>query len=314
MRIKMFAVAAVAMLLALFAVGCGDNTTVGKGNPDVEEAQRGEALPENAFRMTLYPKYAPITCENFLSLVSDGFYDGLIFHRVVEDFMAQGGDPQGTGMGGSKQQIKGEFSSNGVKNTLSHTRGIVSMARSSAPNSASSQFFICYSDKDTFLDGNYAAFGKVTEGMEVVDDFLKVKRVKGSDGAVSKPTSPIKIKKATVMSNDADGNPRVQFIMEDFLSGAETVPATTATTTAQTTTTTTTTTLTAVSVDTAASSDASASAESTAAESTTAAAKSTTAAAETTTAAESTSAAAESTTAAEIRGGIAETTSSAAAS
>jgi len=313
MRIKMFAVAAVAMLLALFAVGCGDNTTVGKGNPDVEEAQRGEALPENAFRMTLYPKYAPITCENFLSLVSDGFYDGLIFHRVVEDFMAQGGDPQGTGMGGSKQQIKGEFSSNGVKNTLSHTRGIVSMARSSAPNSASSQFFICYSDKDTFLDGNYAAFGKVTEGMEVVDDFLKVKRVKGSDGAVSKPTSPIKIQKATVMSNDADGNPRVQFIMEDFLSGAETVSQVTTTVALQTTTTTTTTTLTAVSADTAISSDASASAESNAAESTTAA-ESTAAAAETTTAAESTSAAAESTTAAEIRGGIAETTSSAAAS
>ncbi|MBR7085420.1 MAG: peptidylprolyl isomerase, partial [Oscillospiraceae bacterium] len=102
------------------------------------------ALEENAFIITLYPDTAPITCENFEKLVSEGFYNGLTFHRVVDNFMAQGGDPEGTGMGGSEQTIKGEFASNGVENNLSHQRGIVSMARSQDPDSASSQFFICY--------------------------------------------------------------------------------------------------------------------------------------------------------------------------
>ena len=123
---------------------------------------------DNSFVITLYPDVAPITCENFEKLVKDGFYDGLKFHRVVEDFMAQGGDPKGDGTGGSTDTIKGEFSQNGVENTLSHTRGVVSMARSNDPDSASSQFFICYGD-ESFLDGQYAAFGKVTEGMDVVN-------------------------------------------------------------------------------------------------------------------------------------------------
>ena len=120
----------------------------------------------------LYPDKAPITVENFLSLVNRGFYNGLIFHRVIEGFMIQGGDPEGTGMGGSGKNIKGEFSANGVKNDLRHERGVISMARSQNPNSASSQFFICHAAAK-HLDGQYAAFGKVIEGMDVVDEIAK---------------------------------------------------------------------------------------------------------------------------------------------
>ena len=110
----------------------------------------------------------PITIKNFKKLVSEKFYDGIIFHRVIADFMIQGGDPTGTGFNGSDEEIKGEFQSNGVKNNLSHTRGVVSMARSNDPNSASSQFFIVHEDS-TYLDGNYASFGKVFAGMSTVD-------------------------------------------------------------------------------------------------------------------------------------------------
>ena len=124
------------------------------------------------FIIELYPEYAPQTVQNFVDLVTDGFYDGVGFHRVVEGFMAQGGDPEGTGMGGSGVQIPGEFAANGfTQNTLSHTRGVISMARSQDPDSASSQFFICYDDA-SFLDGQYAAFGKVIQGMAVVDAFI----------------------------------------------------------------------------------------------------------------------------------------------
>lgn len=120
-------------------------------------------------KLELYPETAPITVANFEKLVRQGFYDGLIFHRVIEGFMIQGGDPEGTGMGGSKERIKGEFASNGVANDLKHTRGVISMARSQNPNSASSQFFIMHRDAP-HLDGSYAAFGKVVEGMDVVDE------------------------------------------------------------------------------------------------------------------------------------------------
>ena len=124
----------------------------GKGNIKIE-------LDENA---------APLTVQNFKELVQEGFYNGLIFHRVISGFMIQGGDPTGTGCGGSSKNIKGEFLMNGVNNPLSHTRGVISMARSNNPDSASSQFFICHEDAK-FLDGQYAAFGKVYEGMDVVD-------------------------------------------------------------------------------------------------------------------------------------------------
>ena len=120
-------------------------------------------------KIELYPDKAPITCENFINLVKNGFYDGLIFHRVIENFMIQGGCPQGTGMGGPGHTIKGEFSSNGVENDLKHTRGVISMARSKLNDSAGSQFFIMHKDSP-HLDGQYAAFGKVVEGMDVVDE------------------------------------------------------------------------------------------------------------------------------------------------
>lgn len=152
------------------------------------------------FVIELYPEYAPETVENFISLVEDGFYNGLTFHRVMPGFMAQGGDPEGTGFGGSEKKIKGEFAANGFKqNTLSHTRGVVSMARSQDPDSASSQFFICYSDEDTFLDGNYAAFGKVVEGMDVVDSFCNVEIKKTARGEASIPATPIVIDTMTVV-------------------------------------------------------------------------------------------------------------------
>jgi peptidyl-prolyl cis-trans isomerase B (cyclophilin B) len=121
---------------------------------------------------------APITVSNFKKLVEKKFYDGLIFHRVIAGFMIQGGDPQGTGCGGSDQQIKGEFASNGVNNALSHKRGVISMARSQMNNSASSQFFICHADA-TFLDGNYASFGEVVKGLESVDKIAATKTDSG---------------------------------------------------------------------------------------------------------------------------------------
>jgi len=116
---------------------------------------------------------APITVANFKKLVGQGFYDGLIFHRVISGFMIQGGDPEGTGMGGSKENIRGEFKINGIMNPISHVRGVISMARAQNPNSASSQFFICHADAK-FLDGQYAAFGKVIEGIETVDKIAQV--------------------------------------------------------------------------------------------------------------------------------------------
>ncbi len=124
-------------------------------------------------KIELYPDKAPLTAANFEKLVKDGFYDGLIFHRVIPGFMIQGGDPEGTGMGGSKDKIKGEFASNGVRNDLKHTRGVLSMARSMMKDSASSQFFIMHQDAP-HLDGEYAAFGKVVEGIEVVDEIASV--------------------------------------------------------------------------------------------------------------------------------------------
>jgi len=127
-------------------------------------------------KLELNAEAAPLTVENFLSLVKEGFYDGLIFHRVIPGFMIQGGDPLGNGMGGSEKKIKGEFAANGHPNPIRHTRGVISMARSMDKNSASSQFFIMHAD-GFFLDGNYAAFGKVVEGMDVVDAIAEVETV-----------------------------------------------------------------------------------------------------------------------------------------
>ena len=139
---------------------------------------------------------APITVANFEKLVKEGFYDGLIFHRVIAGFMIQGGDPTGTGMGGSEETIKGEFAINGVNNPIRHERGVISMARTQVPDSASSQFFICHADA-FFLDGQYAAFGKVVDGMDVVDRIAKVKT--GFSGPHQNvPETPVLIKKIAV--------------------------------------------------------------------------------------------------------------------
>ena len=138
----------------------------------------------------LYPEIAPETVENFLNLIEKKFYNGLTFHRVIKGFMIQGGDPNGNGTGGSDENIKGEFAQNGVKNTLSHTRGVISMARSMAYNSASSQFFIMHKDY-TGLDGAYAAFGKVTSGIEIVDKICEDVKIEDDNGTVKKENQPV---------------------------------------------------------------------------------------------------------------------------
>ena len=143
-------------------------------------------------KIELYPDAAPITVANFEKLVSQGFYDGLRFHRVIKGFMIQGGDPMGNGMGGAKEKIKGEFAANGVNNPIKHTRGVVSMARSMMPNSASSQFFIMHQDAP-HLDGQYAAFGKVVEGMDVVDEIAETKTDRSD-----MPLEPQVMKKVTI--------------------------------------------------------------------------------------------------------------------
>ena len=140
---------------------------------------------------------APITVENFAELVNKGFYNGLTFHRIISGFMIQGGDPQGTGMGGSDKEIKGEFAANGVKNSISHTRGVISMARATAYDSASSQFFIVHQDSK-FLDGNYAGFGRVTSGIEIVDKICADTKVEDNNGTVLKANQPI-IEKITMI-------------------------------------------------------------------------------------------------------------------
>lgn len=144
------------------------------------------------FKAELYPEIAPNTVNNFISLINNNFYDGLIFHRVIKNFMIQGGDPQGTGMGGPGYSIKGEFSSNGFKNDLAHKSGVLSMARSMMPDSAGSQFFIMHKDSP-HLDGEYAAFGKVIEGMDIIDKIANVK----TDRA-DRPVEEEKMKKVTV--------------------------------------------------------------------------------------------------------------------
>lgn len=133
---------------------------------------------------------APITVTNFIHLAEDGFYDGLTFHRIISGFMIQGGDPMGNGTGGSDEEIKGEFSSNGVENNISHTRGVISMARANDPDSASSQFFIVHEDS-TFLDGDYAAFGHVTEGIEIVDRICEDIKVQDDNGTVAPDDQPV---------------------------------------------------------------------------------------------------------------------------
>lgn len=163
----------------------------GKHNVKIEIEDYGDITLE------LDADVAPITVTNFINLVNDKFYDGLTFHRIISGFMIQGGDPEGNGTGGSDKEIKGEFSANGVKNDISHKRGVISMARAQAYDSASSQFFIVHEDS-TFLDGQYAAFGHVTDGMEVVDKICEKVKVEDDNGTVLSKNQP-KIKKIVVI-------------------------------------------------------------------------------------------------------------------
>lgn len=192
-------------------VSCADNTdrnpAGGTSAPGATSSDTSGSSKENimvqiemenggVIKMELYPEIAPITVENFVNLVKDGFYDGLTFHRIIPRFMIQGGDPNGDGSGGSGKTIKGEFAQNGVTNTLTHTRGVVSMARRSYPfDSATCQFFICNADSP-HLDGGYAAFGKVVEGMDVVDQISAV-----PTGAGNRPITPQVMKKVTIIDN-----------------------------------------------------------------------------------------------------------------
>lgn len=188
----------------IFSLGaCGYNTTSSKlsvtprpssspepsANPDLTRTHIVIETDKGTIKAELYPDIAPITVENFQNLIDAGFYDGLTFHRVIEGFMIQGGDPLGNGTGGSEKTIKGEFSSNGVENNLSHERGVLSMARSSSKNSASSQFFIMHEDAP-HLDGEYAAFGKVTDGMDVVDKIATETPVEDENGTVTPENQP----------------------------------------------------------------------------------------------------------------------------
>ena len=152
----------------------------------------------DGIKAELYPDIAPNTVNNFISLVNKGYYDGLIFHRVIKNFMIQGGDPEGTGMGGPGYAIKGEFNLNGFENNLKHERGVLSMARSFMPDSAGSQFFIMHQDSP-HLDGQYAGFGKVIEGIEVVDKIAEAKT-----NRQDRPKKDIKIEKATVETYGID--------------------------------------------------------------------------------------------------------------
>jgi peptidyl-prolyl cis-trans isomerase B (cyclophilin B) len=159
-----------AALLLLGLTACANKDSGNNGEAVMVEITMRDG---GVIKLELYPDVAPITVENFTKLANEGFYDGLIFHRVIKGFMIQGGDPEGTGFGGSDTNIKGEFAVNGVANNISHVRGVISMARSRSYNSASSQFFIVHQDA-TYLDGQYAAFGRVVEGMDVVDAIAEV--------------------------------------------------------------------------------------------------------------------------------------------
>lgn len=175
----------IALVGVFMVTGCGKTEYLtGKINVEIEVKDYGTIAVE------LDADEAPITVTNFVDLVEEGFYDGLTFHRIIDGFMIQGGDPNGDGSGGSGRTIKGEFSSNGVDNSIDHVRGVISMARSSLPNSASSQFFIVQEDSP-HLNGEYAAFGHVTSGMEIVDAICEDVQVEDTNGTVLPENQPV---------------------------------------------------------------------------------------------------------------------------
>ena len=191
-----------AALLVLSLAGCGKTSVVGitttSKTPAANEESQGvgthhaeiDIQDYGTITVELDGDIAPITVQNFMDLANDGFYDGLTFHRIIAGFMMQGGDPNGNGTGGSENTIKGEFSANGVENPLSHTRGAISMARAQDMDSASSQFFICHADS-TFLDGQYACFGYVTDGMDVVDAVCEAAQPTDDNGTIPADQQPV---------------------------------------------------------------------------------------------------------------------------
>ena len=193
---------AVMLAMVLSLCGCGKTQTAQSTQPAAESAKAAvepftkvrhaeiTVKDYGTIKLELDEGTAPITVENFIKLAKDGFYDGLTFHRIMDGFMIQGGDPLGNGTGGSKDKIKGEFTSNGVNNPISHVKGVISMARANDPNSASSQFFITVADS-TFLDGSYAAFGRVTEGQEVADRIAKDAKPVDNNGTIPAAAQPV---------------------------------------------------------------------------------------------------------------------------
>ena len=190
----------IVLILSMTAllVGCGPQESVSQPEQELPDTINAAITLENGgvIELELYPNIAPQSVCNFAYLARQGFYDGLIFHRVIEGFMIQGGDPEGSGMGGPGYGIKGEFSANGVENPLSHERGVISMARSNDPDSGGSQFFIVHQDND-FLDGSYAAFGKVTKGMEYVDEIAETPTDESD-----RPLEEVRIKTITIDGPD----------------------------------------------------------------------------------------------------------------
>ena len=187
---------AVMLAMVLTLCGCGKTQTAQSTQQAAFEpftkVRHAEITVKDygTIKLELDEGTAPITVENFIKLAKDGFYDGLTFHRIMDGFMIQGGDPLGNGTGGSKDKIKGEFTSNGVNNPISHVKGVISMARANDPNSASSQFFITVADS-TFLDGSYAAFGRVTEGQEVADRIAKDAKPVDNNGTIPAAAQPV---------------------------------------------------------------------------------------------------------------------------
>ena len=211
---KLIRMTGILMLIAMMILmaGCGGNSSSSDEQAsDQTQEQAAEQTQEQAepaaepigihhaeieiadygtIKVELDGDTAPITVQNFMDLANAGFYDGLTFHRIIDGFMIQGGDPEGTGMGGSDKNIKGEFEMNGVKNDISHVKGVISMARAQDPDSASSQFFIVQEDSE-FLDGQYAAFGHVTEGMEFVDIIAKEAKPLDDNGTIAPEEQPV---------------------------------------------------------------------------------------------------------------------------
>ncbi len=205
--IKRILAVVLVLCLGVCLMGCGKDTHTTQQNNDGSPSSNGSQANESAgvsgkhhaeitvkdygvIKVELDGDTAPITVGNFIKLANEKFYDGLTFHRVIEGFMIQGGDPEGNGTGGSDEEIKGEFAANGVKNDIAHKRGVISMARAQDFNSASSQFFIMHEDSP-HLDGGYAAFGYVTEGIEVVDEIAKNTPVVDNNGTVLKGDQPV---------------------------------------------------------------------------------------------------------------------------